>query len=197
MPRTAIANLVGHPHLLQLARMVRCSNCIDRPQERIIVQRSGEIHRPQFVAMKSAVKLMTLGNAWRSAKDHGRTGKCYFVNCPNLHQEWHSWGMNRHFPTCVGFMVRCYLAADSDAEVARSFAPNGGRPDECQIFSIADQRQKTANTRFWHTEPACRRQTPESPIRGVCHNRSIDETVSDPFRERGSKHTGDQPYLTP
>jgi len=79
-------NRVGRPHRWYFVAARTRVGCIDRPQERIIVQRSGEIHRPQFVAMKSVVKLMTLGNAWRSAKDHGRTGKCYFVNCPNLHK---------------------------------------------------------------------------------------------------------------
>ena len=41
--------------------------CIDRLEQRIIVQRSGEIHRLQFGAVKSVVKLMALGNAWRPA----------------------------------------------------------------------------------------------------------------------------------
>ena len=48
--------------------LTTCVGHIDRPQQRIIVRRSGEIHRPQFGAMKSVVKLMAQGNAWRPAK---------------------------------------------------------------------------------------------------------------------------------
>ena len=41
--------------------------CIDRPQQRIIVQRSGQIHRPQLRPAKSVVKLMALGDRRRAA----------------------------------------------------------------------------------------------------------------------------------
>jgi len=46
---------------------------------------------------------------------------------------------------CVGFILRRYLAPPgSDAEFARSSAPYGGRPDECQIPSISGSIVVTA-----------------------------------------------------
>jgi hypothetical protein len=36
-------------------------NCINRPQEEIVLRRSGEIHRPQFQPLNCVIQLMTLG----------------------------------------------------------------------------------------------------------------------------------------
>ena len=58
----------GVQDLGQLTRMVRRGDCIDRPQDGIVVRRSGGSHRRQFGAAESAVTLMALVSAWRSAE---------------------------------------------------------------------------------------------------------------------------------
>jgi len=64
----------------ELRRLCLYSNCIVRCDFVSVPTRSGAIHRRQFGAAKSVVKLMGLGNAWRPAKGcvraQGRTSMC-------------------------------------------------------------------------------------------------------------------------
>ena len=57
----------GDPDRCEFRSFLPAGGCIDRPHDGIVVRRSGEIHRPQFGAVKSVVKLMTLGRFRRAA----------------------------------------------------------------------------------------------------------------------------------
>ena len=71
----------GVTHRPQFGLTQTRRGCIDRCGIVFVPTRSGEIHRLQFGAVKSVVKVMALGNAWRPEnhcfRDQGRTVMCH------------------------------------------------------------------------------------------------------------------------
>ena len=63
-----LVTAAGVTHRSQLAYWLRDIGCIAREQVGIGVRRSGGVHRPPSGAAENVVRMMALGNAWRSAK---------------------------------------------------------------------------------------------------------------------------------
>ena len=60
-------NCFGDRDRREFPNLLRDSGCIARLLQRIIVQRSGEINRPQFGVVESVVTLIALDASWRAA----------------------------------------------------------------------------------------------------------------------------------
>jgi hypothetical protein len=54
-------NCVGDRDRCEFRDLLPAIGCIARQQERVVLRRSGEIHRPQFRPLNCVIQLMTLG----------------------------------------------------------------------------------------------------------------------------------------